>query len=180
MKQKVYFLLILSLLIKYSSSQKIMKCYSMDSDYFIKEASEFIDMGGISSNSPQEFATGNVRFLAWDNKKPRTRYSKHEFISAKVKLDLRSNDDTGKDEIRIYSNSTMLFNYHFSDDFLEIKLKPSQISKLKFVVLNSKIKNQTAGAFEARIWIDGKVFVKKNEKKVVYGFKGFRERKLCF
>ena len=145
-------------------AQKI-ECYHPDSAYVIKEVEEFIDMGGVSSNSYYEFISGKVRFLAWDNKKPKVRLSKNEYLSAKINLELHSNCDTGRDEIRIYSNGVLLFNYDFTDDFLVIGIKPSQVGKLKFVVLNSTMKNKTAGAFEARIWIEGKAFVKRQKKK---------------
>lgn len=125
----------------------------------------WIDMGGASDNltsfsrgfvSPRDF-----KFTPIDTKEPKVRMVRN-VVRAQVTLHLGSNDDTGNDELEVYTeNGTRIFSMVFGNfETAEFSFSFSSPTTIFFRVSNSSMPNETPGAFQTTIFVRG-VFAQK-------------------
>ena len=115
--------------------------------------SELISMGGVSSMSKNEFTDKVNDFLRIDTKKEKVRISRNFYRQVGIVAVLDANDDTGKDRFRIFSGDVEIYEIMFDVAILRLDFRLNEFSKLRFVVDNPSMRNNTAGAFQATIRI---------------------------
>ena len=160
----ILFRLILPVLLILTSCSN--KCYQFDgsktdeirksNNKFKGNPSEIINMGGWSGISEFEFLLKLNNEKSACTRYPRERRSEYYYQDCKIKLLVNSNNDTGNDRMRIFSDSTLLYQVEMTDQdrsyhFDSIHLDSHH--RLTFIVDNITTKLNTPGAFEARIKI---------------------------
>jgi len=128
-----------------------------------------IDMGGISTHSPEQFNLShrNFQYTKIETKAPRTRYI-HDVISGTMKIKCWSNNDTGKDHISIMAGGKRLLSEDFGEyNEFELNFHFPESRTIIIEVYNTGIKGCSPGAFSATLktWYYKEVF--RLQKKMI-------------
>ena len=115
-------------------------------------------MGGVSSQSKSEFLEKVGHFLRIDTKAPRVRTTKSSYGKFDAALLLDANSDTGDDRLRIFAGDSLIYSMAFHDGEQKVSLSFDlhRESKLRFVVDNLEMLNNTPGAFAVTVKLKGR------------------------
>jgi hypothetical protein len=156
---KYIILTIFCLLFYTEYAQENTKCYHEDTARLFIQAKESLDMGGISSRKQGAIFNKNSKFLPWETKFPRVRITKHEYTEATINVRLHANKDSGYDRFSIYYDGIVIYSTDFGDETKEVivHLTMDVPRKLKFKIDNPMTVNESPGAFQATIRINGQI-----------------------